>query len=229
MQYHQVTRGTFIRRLNRFIAEVVIHGKLEKVHVKNTGRLKELLVPEAFVYLEHSSNPKRSTAYSLIGVEKDGTVVNIDSQVPNTVVYDAIMNGKVSELPSIQQLKREVTFGDSRFDLYFESNDLKGFIEIKGVTLNQDGIAMFPDAPTERGTKHVLELIQAVKEGYIGMVFFLVQMKGCHSFSPHAEMDQAFADALRRAAAEGVHIIAYDAKVSETEIVIGNPLKVKLD
>src|SRR5690606_20056265 len=158
--------------------------------------------------------PERSTKYSLIAVEKDGQVINIDSQVPNKVVYDALLEKRITELQHIQFLQREVSYGKSRFDLYFEDEHRKGFIEVKGVTLYQNGIAKFPDAPTVRGTKHILEMVEAVHDGYAGYIFFLIQMQGCHSFTPHAEMDPPFAEALRKAAMEGVHILAYDTFVT---------------
>lgn len=152
--------------------------------------------------------------------------MNIDSQAPNTVVYEALKNEQIQELKSIRLLRREVTYGDSRFDFYFESEDQKGFIEVKGVTLERNGVALFPDAPTARGAKHIWELTNAVKSGYAGAVFFLVQMKGCHAFSPHEQMDKPFADALKNAAKEGVRILAYDSIVTGNQIIIGEPLEV---
>lgn len=228
MNYHPVISGRFIKRLNRFVAEVEIDGKPELVHVKNTGRLKELLTAGARVYLEASANRGRKYACSLIAVEKDGALVNIDSQVPNAVVYDAILKGKIAELGNVDELKREVKYGKSRFDLMYIKDERRGFIEVKGVTLAKDGVAMFPDAPTTRGTKHVLELVQAVKEGYEGVILFLVQMQGCHTFTPHATMDAPFAEALALAARSGVQLLAYDAEVTADSISIGKPIPVKL-
>lgn len=228
VKYSNVISGVFRRRINRFIAEVWVEGNLEQVHVKNTGRLKELLVEGATIYLECPSNHKRRTKYSLIAVEKDGRIVNIDSQVPNRVVYDAFKENRVAEIQHIKLLQREVTYGKSRFDLYFEDEQRKGFIEVKGVTLDNNGIAMFPDAPTERGTKHIMEMIEAVHAGYVGYIFFLVQMQGCTAFSPHQEMDTPFAEALRIAAKKGVQILAYDSYVTADEIIISDPLKVQL-
>jgi sugar fermentation stimulation protein A len=214
--------------MNRFAAEVEIDGRLETVHVKNTGRLKELLVTEAKVYLEVSRNAARKYRHSLIAVEKDGTIVNIDSQAPNTVVYEALRDGKVNELGEIGTLKREMVYGKSRFDLYFERNGQKGFIEVKGVTLARDAVAMFPDAPTSRGTKHVLELMEAANEGCEGVIFFLVQMKGCRRFILNREMDGSFADALKEAVKNGIRVLVYDAQVSETAIEIGVPLAAEI-
>lgn len=228
MKYKHVVQGIFIRRVNRFIAEVYVNGHYEKVHVKNTGRLKELLVEGAKIALEESQNPNRKTKYSLVAVQKDTRWVNIDSQAPNTVVYDALLTGKIMEFGCLTNVKREVKFGDSRFDLYFEKENRKGFIEVKGVTLEKDGVAMFPDAPTERGTKHIFELMKAVKAGYSGHIFFLIQMEDCHTFTPNMEMDAAFSKALKLASKEGVHLHAYDTMVLPNELNIGKQIQVKL-
>lgn len=229
MHYAQVIQGIFVRRLNRFVAEVKIDGRLEQVHVKNTGRCKELLVPGAPVHLEVFSNRARKYRHSLIAVDKNGMLVNIDSQAPNAVVYEALLSGKVAEIGQVQTVKREIRFGNSRFDLYFEGNGRRGFMEVKGVTLEQDGIAMFPDAPTVRGRKHVLEMAEAVKEGYDGAILFLVQMKGCRLFTPHVQMDRPFAEALKEAANAGVRVLAYDSLVTGTDIRFGDPLPVDLE
>ncbi|WP_126424864.1 DNA/RNA nuclease SfsA [Brevibacillus marinus] len=228
MKYPDTVSGHFIRRINRFVAEVSIDGKRENVHVKNTGRLQELLTPEAHVMLEATGNPGRKTRYSLIAVQKNERWVNIDSQAPNAVVYEALKNGHIPEFPAIRLLRREVTCGDSRFDLYFEGAGQKGFIEVKGVTLERKGIALFPDAPTARGAKHIGELTKAVQAGYAGVVFFLVQMKGCHAFAPHEQMDKPFAEALKIAEKAGVQILAYDSLVTGNEIIIGHPLEVHI-
>lgn len=229
MEYSQVVQGKFIRRMNRFVAEVEIDGRIETVHVKNTGRCKELLVPGARVYMETSDNKARKYRHSLIAVEKDDMLVNIDSQAPNAVVYEALQDGMIPELGRIQTLKREVVYGGSRFDLYFESDKFKkGFMEVKGVTLELNGVAMFPDAPTARGRKHVLELIDAVKEGYTGMIMFLIQMKGPAEFTPHAGMDLPFAEALKEAVDAGVRVYAYDSAVTGTAIQFGKPIPVNI-
>ncbi len=222
MKYSNIVKGVFIKRPNRFIAQVLIDDVEHTVHVKNTGRCKELLIPGATVYLDYCPTPQRKTDYSLIGVEKGILMINMDSQVPNQVVYDGILSGKVSELPSVSLLKREQTYKSSRFDMYFEKDDIKGFIEVKGVTLENNGIACFPDAPTDRGKKHVLEMIDAVKEGYRGIIFFLIQMKGVKEFRPNYATDPAFANALRLASENGVEILAYDCDVSEDGIEIGD-------
>lgn len=229
MKYNKVVEGLFLKRPNRFIAEVLIDGKEETVHVKNTGRCKELLLPKAKILLEDCShNLNRKTKYSVIAVWKDNMLVNMDSQVSNKVVFDALENGKVTDIPHISNIKREVTFGKSRFDIYFEDKDEKGFIEVKGVTLEKDGVSMFPDAPTARGTKHVLEMIEAVKEGYKGVIFFLIQMKGPKLFRLNWEMDPKFSDAVKLASENGVEIIAYDSIVSPDGISIGNKIKIDL-
>ncbi|RKQ28177.1 DNA/RNA nuclease SfsA [Oceanobacillus halophilus] len=226
MKYGHIVSGKLNRKVNRFIAEVFIEGVMEEVHIKNTGRLIELLVPGAEVLLEESNNPKRKTKYSLIAVWKNGRLVNIDSQVPNPVAFDAVKDGKLQEIGQVERIKREVTYGNSRMDLYYEKKEERGFIEVKGVTLEKDGLAMFPDAPTKRGKKHVLELAAAVKEGYKAMILFIIQMKGCHSFTPHVEMDQEFARALHHAYKQGVQILAYDTVVTEDEIVLGEAIPV---
>ena len=228
MKYEKIVHGQFDQRINRFIAEVTIDGEKERVHVKNTGRLKELFLPGADVLLEETNNPNRKTKYSLTAVMKQGLWVNIDSQAPNKVAFEAIQDGKIPEIGEITALKREVTYGASRFDLYFEQGNQKGFIEVKGVTLEKDGIAMFPDAPTTRGTKHVLELAKAVEEGYKCAILLVVQLKGCLEFVPNRETDPAFADALMQAAEAGVQILAYDTVVTEDGLVFDQAIPVNL-
>lgn len=228
MKYGKIVHGRLCRRVNRFIAEVFINGIKEQAHIKNTGRLKELLIPDAEVLLELKTNPGRKTRFSLIAAAKNGSWVNVDSQAPNTIAFEALKVGQLAEFGLVKSVKREVPFGDSRFDLYFEKGNEKGFIEVKGVTLEENGIALFPDAPTSRGTKHVLELAEAVHEGYTGAILFVVQMKGCRAFAPHREMDAAFADAILQASQQGVQILAYDSIVKEDELVLAGPLPVTL-
>ena len=228
MKYGEIIRGQFLRRMNRFIAEVTIDGHIERVHIKNTGRLKELFLPDTDVLLEQSNNPERKTKFSLIAVKKDEQWVNIDSQAPNKVAFEALGAGKISELGYVNTVKREVTYGASRFDLYFEQGNQKGFIEVKGVTLERAGTAMFPDAPTTRGTKHVLELAKAVQEGYSCTILLVVQLKGCAYFTPNREMDPKFADALLYAAQAGVQILAYDTIVKEDGMVLNKAMPVHL-
>lgn len=228
MKYQNIVHGKFQKRMNRFIAEVEIEGIKERVHIKNTGRLKELFIPKTVVLLEESDNPDRKTKYSLVAVDKNGRWVNIDSQAPNKVAFEAMSEGEIVEFGIPTNLKREVTYGASRFDLYYEKDGKKGFIEVKGVTLEKDGIAMFPDAPTTRGTKHVLELAKAQQEGYQNAILLIVQLKGCHEFTPNRETDPAFADALLLAHQAGVQILAYDTIVVEDGLKINHSIPVKL-
>jgi sugar fermentation stimulation protein A len=232
MKYKHTVTGTFLRRPNRFIAQVEIDGREETVHVKNTGRCAELLLPGVQVVLEKAEEGSaRKTAYSLIAVYKGELLINMDSQAPNRAVFEAAAEGRLEEAVggSFRELKSEVTFGKSRFDVYGETVDGgKVFIEVKGVTLEQKGVVRFPDAPTERGTKHVLEMIEAVKAGYRGCILFLIQMKGVHRFEPNEATDPAFAAALRRAAREGVRILAYDAEVQPDRMELGKPVEVDL-
>ena len=225
MKYGKVIEAIFLKRPNRFIAHVLIHGEEEIVHVRNTGRCKELLIPGAKVVLEDCShNLNRKTKYSLIAVWKDEMLINMDSQIPNAAVFKAINENRILGLQNLSHLKREVTFGNSRFDIYFESNKDKGFVEIKGVTLEQDSIAMFPDAPTDRGAKHVLEMIEAVKQGYRGIIFFLLQMKGPKSFMPNYNMDKVFSNTLKLASENGVEILVYDSIISNNCIIVDKPV-----
>ncbi|AZS17876.1 DNA/RNA nuclease SfsA [Paenibacillus lutimineralis] len=229
MKYTNMVHGSFEKKLNRFMAEVYVNGIKEQVHIKNTGRLTNLLQPGVEVLLEFNDRPNRKTRFSLISVAKGGGWVNIDSLAPNRMAFEALKAGKLSEFGAVNHIQREVTYGDSRFDLYFEKDDEKGFIEIKGVTLEENGVAMFPDAPTSRGTKHVLELIRAAQEGDTCAILFIVQMKGCCSLTPHREMDPTFADALRQASLQGVQILAYDALVEEDACIIDAPLPVQIE
>jgi len=229
MEYNKIIEGTFLKRPNRFIAQALIKGKEETVHVKNTGRCKELLLPGAKVILEDcSNNPNRKTKYSLIAVLKENMLINMDSQIPNAVVFEALNEKKIKEIKDLTYLKREVTFGKSRYDIYFEAKGDKGFMEVKGVTLESNGICMFPDAPTERGTKHVLEMIDAVKEGYRGIIFFLIQMKGPKIFRLNWHMDRAFAEAIKLASENGVEILAYDSIVENNSIYLDKKIKIDL-
>lgn len=228
MIYNNIVKGIFIDRPNRFIALVEVNKAIETVHVKNTGRCKELLIKGATVFLEKNDNPKRKTKYSLISVYKGNKLINMDSQVPNKVVFDAIVNNQISKIPSVTHIKREVTFKSSRFDIYFEADDVKGFVEVKGVTLESDGHAMFPDAPTIRGTKHVNEMIEAVKEGYQGYIFFLIQMDEVSDFTTNIKTDKVFANAIEAASKKGVNILVYNSVVSENSIKIGKKVQLLL-
>lgn len=228
MEYGKIIQGKFIKRRNRFIAEVLINENIETVHVKNTGRLKELFVEGANVLLEEGNNPNRKTKYSLIAIEKNGKLVNIDSQAPNKVAFESVKLNKLNEIPKTTVVKQEVTYGKSRFDLYFESKEGRGFIEVKGVTLEENGVASFPDAPTTRGTKHIYELIKATKEGYVGIILFIIQLEGCKVFIPNRKTDPNFCDALLEAEKSGVKIVAYDTIVKDNGMVLNKRIPIQL-
>ncbi len=228
LKYSNIKSAVFIERLNRFVALVNIDGKEEKIHVKNTGRCKEILIPGTQVFIEKSANPNRKTLYSLISAIKGDRIINIDSQAPNSIVYEAIKDRRIKEFKTINNILREKTYLHSRFDLFFECNGSKGFIEVKGVTLETNGVALFPDAPTQRGTKHLEELIIAKENGYLAFIFFLVQMKGVDYFAPNSKMDPDFSKALLNAVEKGVHILSYDCYVKEDEIILADPVPVVL-
>jgi len=226
MKYTDIVRATFISRPNRFVARVLLDGAEVTVHVKNTGRCRELLLPGATVYLERSKNPERKTAYDLIAVEKGSILINMDSQVVNAAAGEWLP--KSGLFSSDAGIRREYTHGDSRFDFYIEDGEKKAFLEVKGVTLEKDGIALFPDAPTERGVKHLRGLIRAVGEGYGAYVLFVIQMKGITGFSPNTEMHPEFAAALRECRRAGVKIIAMDCSVTPDSVEIDSPVPVIL-
>lgn len=229
MKYEKILEGIFINRPNRFIANVLIDGREETVHVRNTGRCREILLPGAKVILEDCShNTNRKTKFSLIAVWKGDMLVNIDSQVPNAAVFKAIEDKKIKGFDDLTHIKREVVYGKSRFDIYFETKEDKGFIEIKGVTLENNGIAMFPDAPTQRGTKHLLEMIGAVENGYRGIILFLIQMKGPELFRPNWKMDQIFSESVQLAYEKGVEILAYDSMVTNNSISVNEGIKIDI-
>lgn len=227
MKYERMTEGRFIRRCNRFVAEVMIEGTAEAVHVRNTGRLKELLVSDARVLLELSLNPERKTRYSLVCVQKNGQWVNVDSTAPNQIVEEMVRAGRL--FSDITYVKREKTFGNSRFDLYVEHDGQKHYIEVKGVTLEVDGIARFPDAPTERGIKHIHELMKARSQGYLASIIFVIQMKGVHVFEPNRITHPEFAEALLMAVRAGVEILAFDCIVTENSLEGDSPIPVRLE
>lgn len=227
MKYERIKVGTFVERPNRFIAYVNIAGRKETVHVKNTGRCRELLIPGATVYVQESDNPNRKTKWDLIGVKKGNRMINMDSQITNAVVKEWIEKGNLFANPSL--IKPETTYGQSRFDLYVEEGERKAFIEVKGVTLEEDGIVRFPDAPTERGVKHVEELCHAVSEGYEAYVIFVIQMDKVSYFTPNERTHKAFGDALRKTKKAGVHILAYDCKVKKDSISLYKEVPVILE
>ena len=228
MNYSNIVPGIFLSRPNRFIAHVMIAGREEIAHVKNTGRCRELLIPGATVYLQHHDNPDRKTKFSLIAVEKGQMLINIDSQAPNKVMMEALSAG--IRLPGllhpINCIRPECVFGNSRFDFYIEAGNQRAYLEVKGVTLEREGIAMFPDAPTERGVKHVRELIRTVEEGYTAFVFFVIQMKGIRYITPNDETHAGFGDAMRDAQKAGVNMLAYDCSVVPDGLWLDEPVPV---
>ncbi|MCL1913113.1 MAG: DNA/RNA nuclease SfsA [Eubacteriaceae bacterium] len=226
MKYENITQAKFIDRPNRFIANIEIRGKPEICHVKNTGRCKELLISGAKIYVQESGSKTRKTKYDLISVEKNGKLVNIDSQAPNKVFAEWIRQGNLFCKEAV--IKTEAKHASSRFDFYIEDKGNKSFIETKGATLEKDGIAMFPDAPTLRGVKHIQDLVGAVNEGYLAYMVFIIQMEPVFRFTPNKETHPEFADALRAAKNAGVEILAFDCIVSADAIKAKGPIEVVL-
>lgn len=225
MKYGYVADAVFLQRPNRFIAQVLLHGQEETVHVKNTGRCKELLVPGAKVYLEKGKNPARKTAWDLIAVEKGERLINMDSQLPNKVAEEWLVQGGLGQF---SQLLREQTWGASRLDFCLKDSHRIKYVEVKGVTLEEGGKVYFPDAPTARGVKHLEELTRIRREGMEAAVLFVVQMDGVTAFSPNDATDPAFGDALRRAKDAGVEIAAIDCLVRPEEVTPGQRVSVVL-
>ena len=225
MIYDNMVPGTFLRRPNRFIAHVVIAGREEVCHVKNTGRCRELLPQGAQVWCQKSSNPNRKTAFDLIAVKKGSRLINMDSQAPNAAAKEWLLKGGLGE---ISQLKPETTQGGSRFDFSFVKDGRQCFLEVKGVTLENDGICAFPDAPTQRGARHLRELAALAKEGYGAYVLFVIQMADVKFLHPNDATDPAFGLALREAAAAGVEVLAVDCTVTERSMDIGGFVPVQL-
>lgn len=231
MKYPEIISGRFLERPNRFIAIVDIGGAVETVHVKNTGRCKELLLPGSKVYLSISGNPCRKTKYDLIAVEKQRCnlpplLINMDSQIPNAAAEEWLRSNNLFSINAV--IRREVKHGDSRFDFYIEDGSTRAFLEVKGVTLERNGLALFPDAPTERGIKHIRELTTCLNEGYQAYILFVIQMKGVSAFRPNYETHPQFGEALREAENAGVKIIAMDSLVTADSIVLDSPVKVFL-
>ena len=226
MRYEKMEPAVFLERPNRFVAYVERAGRREICHVKNTGRCRELLVPGAELYVQRSDNPARKTALDLIAVKKGSQWVNMDSQAPNKAAAEWLRQGGLGcrEITILQEYK----YGDSRFDFFLEADGRKAFMEVKGVTLEEDGIARFPDAPTERGVKHIRELIRCLDAGYEAYVFFVIQMKGVRAFEPNDRTHPAFGEALREAAKKGVQILAYDCVVRPDEMSIDQRIEVWL-
>lgn len=226
MRYKKVCRGRFIARPNRFIAHVELNGHVEVCHVKNTGRCRELLTPGAEVYLEWSDNPARRTCYDLIAVNKGGLLINMDAQAPNKVFGEFAASGKF--WPGLTAIRPEFTWEDSRFDFRLEDGCGPIFVEVKGVTLEEAGEARFPDAPTERGVKHLRGLQRVVEQGGRAAVFFVIQMEGATRFRPNDDTHPAFGQALREAAGAGVQVLAYDCTVTPETLEIRAPVPVEL-
>ena len=230
MRYRNISSGRFLARPNRFIAHVEVEGRREICHVKNTGRCRELLVPGALVYLEESANPARKTRFDLVAVEKETEhgplLINMDSQAPNQVFGEWARAGGFR--PDLALLRPEVVYGASRFDFYWESQGgQRGFVEVKGVTLEENGVVRFPDAPTLRGVKHLEELAVARRAGYEAAVCFIVQMAGMKYLEPNDATHPQFGDALRRAAEAGVAVLAMECAVTPEELRVTSPLPVR--
>lgn len=226
MRYENVISGRFLDRPNRFIAHVETTGGVQVCHVKNTGRCRELLVPGATVYLEPGRSPGRRTAFDLIAVEKGNLLINMDAQAPNHVFEEWAAAGGFS--PDVTAVRREVRWGESRLDFCLETPRGPHLVEVKGVTLEEHGKARFPDAPTERGVKHIQELTRAVGEGLDATLFFVIQIENIHSVSPNDETHPAFGEALRFAVSQGVNVCAYDCLVTPDSISIRRPVPVIL-
>jgi sugar fermentation stimulation protein A len=226
MQYANIQQAGFLSRPNRFIAYIELDGQKATAHVKNTGRCKELLIPGATVFAQRVDSASRKTQYDLIAVYKGDRLINMDSQAPNKVFAEFVQGGKF--LNNITLIKPEMRYKDSRFDFYIEADNRKIFVEVKGVTLEESGVALFPDAPTERGVKHLEGLCEARAEGYDAYVVFIVQMKNVLYFTPNDRMHKDFGDALRKAAKVGVHVLAIDCAITKSSIIASDLVEVRL-
>ena len=222
MRYENICRGRFLARPNRFVARVEIDGAEVVCHVKNTGRCRELLVPGAAVYLEQASNPKRKTACDLVAVEKGNLLINMDAQAPNKVFGEFAAAGGF--LPGLTALRPEHVWEDSRFDFLLEDGKGPILVEVKGVTLEREGEVLFPDAPTERGVKHIRELQRALAEGYDSYLAFVIQMEGITEVRPNDETHPAFGQALREAAAAGVQVLCLPCAVEKDSLTVKEAL-----
>lgn len=228
MRYNNIKEGRFIIRPNRFIAEIMIDGKKETAHVKNTGRCKEILQRDAAIYLEKAHNKNRKTSWSIISAKKGNEIINIDSQIPNRVFEEALYANKIKikSLNKLRILKREQTYKHSRFDFYYKTDIHEGFIEIKGVTLKQNGIARFPDAPTLRGRRHIEELIEANNDNYRSLIIFIIQMQNVNIFEPNYQTDPDFSNILIKAKEAGIGIYAYNCIIEPDSIYLNKKVKV---
>ena len=226
MIYENILPAIFVDRPNRFIAHVELNGRLEVCHVKNTGRCRELLIPGCRVYVQHQPSPTRKTAYDLIAVEKGERLLNMDANAPNRVFNEYVRAGRFLREWSV--IRPETTHGDSRFDFYLESPGHRLFAEVKGVTLEDDGVMRFPDAPTERGVKHLEGLARCVQEGYEAWAVFVIQTENVRWMEPNRRTHPAFADALRQAAQAGVHLLALDCHTEPDRLEICRPVEIRL-
>ena len=225
MTYENMTPGIFLARPNRFIAHIELGGAVEICHVKNTGRCRELLVPGCTVYCQRSDNPSRKTKFDLIAVQKGDRLINMDSQAPNKAAGEWLRKGGLGE---ISELRAEVKHGDSRYDFSFVKDGRRCFLEVKGCTLEHDGVCAFPDAPTERGARHIRGLAEAAGEGYGAYILFVIQMSDVKYIRPHDETDPEFGKALREAARNGVTVLAMDCAVTPDTMELRLPVLVKL-
>ena len=226
MIYENILPAVFVDRPNRFIAHVELNGRLEVCHVKNTGRCRELLIPGCRVYVQHQSSPTRKTAYDLIAVEKGERLLNMDANAPNRVFNEYVRAGRFLRGWSV--IRPETTHGESRFDFYLESPGHRLFAEVKGVTLEDDGVMRFPDAPTERGVKHLEGLARCVQEGYEAWAVFVIQTEDVRWMEPNRRTHPAFADAMRHAAQAGVHLLALDCHTEPDRLEICRPVEIRL-
>ena len=226
MRYARILTGTFESRPNRFVAICRVDGDICRCHVKNTGRCRELLVPGAIVYLSVPENDNRSTPYDLIAVQKGNRLVNMDSQIPNAAAAESLR--RIPMFSQVKEIKREYTYGNSRIDIFAHDDRNRFLIEVKGVTLEDKGVVRFPDAPTERGVKHVRELISSIRDGYVPCLLFVIQMDDVSYFEPNRATDPDFADALKDAKEAGVNILAYTCSVTPDSMVLKDPVEVRI-
>lgn len=225
MKYNNIRKAKFLSRPNRFIAYIEIDGKEEICHVKNTGRCKELLIPGVTVFVQEADHDRRKTKYDLIGVYKGERLINMDSQAPNTVFYEWLLESNYFQ--DLHRIKPECKYKNSRFDFYLEAGSRKIFIEVKGVTLEESSVTLFPDAPTERGVKHIYELCQSMEAGYEAYLVFIIQMKDVLYFTPNVKTHQAFGEALIHAESQGIKIIALDCEVTADSITARDFVEVR--
>ncbi len=226
MTYENLREARFLRRPNHFIAHVLLDGQETVCHVKNTGRYRELLVPGAVVYIQKASNPVRKTAWDLIAVRKGERLINMDAAAPNAVFGEWLRTGGAGFVPSL--IRPECRFGDSRFDFYFQNGERRIFAEVKGVTLEEDGVVRFPDAPTLRGVKHLHGLADCLRDGYEAWAVFVIQMRSVRYFEPNRRTHPAFADALRDAADAGVRLLALDCDITPGSLEIAEEVPIRL-